>query len=414
MNIDKQNGAVVLIMTSLLILAALILSLGTYKSTFYQIKRSQNEVIAKQSNWKAEGAIECLFSFISESKTEPSLLSKNNTSTEYSNMNTLCNIKNPIESLYAQPISSASSAITYQLTYELNDKNLIKKNIIPKITYGNGAIQARGNLIIDGSLNVYPDVTGHKINEKDECVAIKYSGYIDYRFSGSGLKTLNPEKNGPYDGYSGTCHSTTQSNIQTNSKTDDSATSGNFLSDYIKEEHYDPFEPFFQKPRSKLSEVKNEYTVISGSKSNCDSSIATAFATSDKVWVEGNCDLGDGHSLTSLTDKSRNLVIEDGVFGVYGAVNFYGSVYHMYHHPIGTDLTDNWDGMVSSNTLATNDKKTVSHFQAGAFIPTGGLILDIPNSSALLRGAIVFNYKRSARKEEYNNFTWQKGSWNDL
>lgn len=414
MKTKNEEGAVVLIMTSLLILAALILSLGTYKSTFYQIKRSQNEVLAKQRHWKAEGAIECLFSFISERKIDPSLLSKNNSSSEYDDMKSDCNISNPFESLYTKSISSGSSTTTYQLTYELNNKELIKKNIIPKITYGNGAIQARGNLIIDGSLNVYPDVTGKKINEKDECVAIKYTGYIDYRFSGTGLNTLTPEDNGPYDGYSGTCHPSTQSNIQAHSKTDDPTTSANFFADYIKEELYDPFEAFFQKPRSKLTEIKSEYTVISGSKLNCDSSIAAAFATNDKVWVTGDCDLGSGHSLTTLPDNPRNLVIENGVLGIYSAVNFYGSVYHMYHHPIGMDLTDNWNGMVSANTLTTDDKKTVSHYQAGAFVPTGGLILDTPNSSTLLRGSIVFKYKRSARKEEYNNFTWQKGSWNDL
>ncbi|MCE7555729.1 hypothetical protein [Aliivibrio fischeri] len=414
MKTKSEKGAVVLIMTSLLILAALILSLGTYKSTFYQIKRAQNEVLAKQGHWRAEGAIECLFTFISETKTEPSLLSKNNSSTEYSDLKSACDITYPLENLYAKTISSASSTISYQLTYELNNEELIKKNIIPKITYGNGAIQARGNLIIDGSLNVYPDVTGDKIDDKDKCVAIKYTGAIDYRFSGSGLKTLNPEDNGPYDGYKGTCHASTKSNINISSKTDDPATSSNFLSDYIKENHYDPFEAFFQKPRSKLAEVKNEYTVISGSKLNCDDLIANAFTSSDKVWVLGNCDLGDGHSLTSLPQTPRNLVIEGGVLGIYSAVNFYGSVYHMYHHSPGLDLTTNWDGMVSANTLSSDDKKTVSHFQAGAFVPTGGLILDTPNSSTLLRGSIIFKYKRTARKEEYNNFTWQKGSWNDL
>ncbi len=414
MKIKSEKGAVVLIMTSLLILAALILSLGTYKSTFYQIKRSQNEVLAKQGHWRAEGAIECLFTFISETKTDPSLLSKNNSSAEYDSLKSDCGINSPIESLYAKAISSASSVMTYQLTYEQHNKELIKKSIIPKITYGDGAIQARGNLIIDGSVDIYPDVTGKKINEKDECVAIKYTGYIDYNFGSGGLKTLNPEENGPYDGYSGTCHSTTQSNIQTNAKTDDSTTSSNFLSDYIKEEDYDPFEAFFQKPRAKLAEVKSEYTVISGSKLNCDDLIANAFTSSDKVWVVGDCDLGDGHSLTSLPLTPRNLVIEGGVLGIYSAVNFYGSVYHMYHHSPGLDLTTNWDGMVSANTLSSDEKKTVSHFQAGAFVPTGGLILDTPNSSTLLKGSIVFKYKRAARKEEYNNFIWQKGSWNDL
>lgn len=412
--VNTQKGTVVLIMTSILILAALLLSLGTYKSTFYQIKRSQNEVSAKQHNWKGEGAIECLFTFISETKTDPLLLAKNSSSDEYDALKTACGISRSDEDLYALSIPPIASPLTYQLIYEINDKTVVKKNIIPSINYGDGAIQSRGNLRIEGSLNVYPDITGEQIDGKDLCVAIKYTGFIDYKLSsGSGLNTLHPEENGPYDGYTGRCHSSTQSVIGTNANTSDPNTSIHFLDDYIQDVHYDPFESFFQKPRAKLAEVKSEYTVISGSKSNCDDLIADAFSTSDKVWVVGNCDLGDGHALTSLSKTPRNLVIEGGVIGIYSAVNFYGSVYHMYHHVAGLDLTTNWDGMASANTLTSDDKKMVSHFQAGAFVPTGGLILDTPNSSTLLRGSIVFKYKRSARKEEYNDFTWQKGSWND-
>lgn len=57
MNYQKQIGATTLLITSILLSITLIATLGSYKNLFYQIKRAQNEVKARQVHW-AKGGIE--------------------------------------------------------------------------------------------------------------------------------------------------------------------------------------------------------------------------------------------------------------------------------------------------------------------------------------------------------------------
>ena len=62
----SQQGMATLMITSLLLVVALLFSLASYKNLFYQIKRSQNEVLAKQAHWQAEGGLECAFSLFNK------------------------------------------------------------------------------------------------------------------------------------------------------------------------------------------------------------------------------------------------------------------------------------------------------------------------------------------------------------
>lgn len=64
-----QQGLATLLITSILLSVALVVTLGSYKNLFYQIKRAQNEVNSRQQHWEAEGGLECLFSYI---KDDPS------------------------------------------------------------------------------------------------------------------------------------------------------------------------------------------------------------------------------------------------------------------------------------------------------------------------------------------------------
>ncbi|GAJ71978.1 hypothetical protein JCM18904_2770 [Vibrio sp. JCM 18904] len=50
-----QQGVATLLITSILLSVALVVTLGSYKNLFYQIKRAQNEVSSRQQHWEAEG-----------------------------------------------------------------------------------------------------------------------------------------------------------------------------------------------------------------------------------------------------------------------------------------------------------------------------------------------------------------------
>lgn len=53
--IRRSEGYITLTITSFILLAALILVMGSYKQVFFQIKRAQNEVKSRQDHWTAEG-----------------------------------------------------------------------------------------------------------------------------------------------------------------------------------------------------------------------------------------------------------------------------------------------------------------------------------------------------------------------
>ena len=71
MNKHQQSGMTTLLITSMLLIVALLFSLASYKNLFYQIKRTQNEVLARQAHWIAEGGLECGFVELKHEKIKP-------------------------------------------------------------------------------------------------------------------------------------------------------------------------------------------------------------------------------------------------------------------------------------------------------------------------------------------------------
>lgn len=70
----KQQGMATLLVTTMVLVVSLLFSLASYKNVFYQIKRAQNEVMARKAHWLAEGGLECGFAELrvtGQSPTEP-------------------------------------------------------------------------------------------------------------------------------------------------------------------------------------------------------------------------------------------------------------------------------------------------------------------------------------------------------
>ena len=65
-NYAKQHGVVTLLITSVLLLGALVVTLGSYRSIFHQVKVAQNEVQGRQAHWRSEGGLECTYAYLLE------------------------------------------------------------------------------------------------------------------------------------------------------------------------------------------------------------------------------------------------------------------------------------------------------------------------------------------------------------
>lgn len=99
---SKRKGAVTLLATSVLVTAALIMSLASYKVLFYQIKRAQNEIKARQAHWLAEGGIECGYAYIQLNPEQLNPLA----STEKLPLDLLCAAPLGLESVFIEPLGS--------------------------------------------------------------------------------------------------------------------------------------------------------------------------------------------------------------------------------------------------------------------------------------------------------------------
>ncbi|MGF1761082.1 hypothetical protein L4D76_24805 [Photobacterium sagamiensis] len=405
---NNQKGMATLLITTMLLSASLLFSLASYKNVFYQIKRAQNEVLARQAHWQAEGGLECAFA-----------LNKANSSVKASLQNyTICNSTDLL--ITANDISSNRTTIKSE--YNNISYSVVYKDIESK-PRTSGAIQARSNLKLIGDFDIYPDVTGVTVDNKHQCVSARYSDNVYYEkiAATAELEVFDPKDNGPYEGFSGQCLDTHKSNVTVIADTITSPpNSGStiFKSDFVKDTGLKPFESFFGKKLSEINDVKKDFGKVTGSTlitgETCDKLIADAFKTNNKVWVTGNCDLLNAHLMNGLPDDNRVLVVENGILATYSSTEFSGVIYHLITTPI-VDMTSAWAGIDSGNTMDAADKVKGVYYQAGSFVPDGGFIFDTPGGLTIIKGSIKFTFVGDRNPlPPSNDINWVKGSWHDF
>ena len=420
MNKHQQSGMTTLLITSMLLIVALLFSLASYKNLFYQIKRTQNEVLARQAHWIAEGGLECGYSKIRQETNLSNILSPNYFDTSCNSSNLTVNINNIDVGKYAL---LAKSNIT------LANKE-IKKIIVAGSNRSAGTIKATSDLIIDsggGNSDMYPD-PGVKYGDEYACVLLRYAGKVEIKgsFVNKGLDWNYPPYNGFYSGNLDLypdCLTNHESTVVNNIITATNKPSV-FGDDYVKDTVFDPFYDTFNVKRTEWKEgVKDKSTVITGS-INCSNDIANSIsADSDRIWVEGDCDLGANVSIiqTAITNAGIAgivLVVQDGILSVNGAFTLDALVYHFKTPDSSFVPTEaKWEPLSAKGELLLEEKSYVAYFQNGAFHPKGGYVLDAPGLTAKFRGSLNFSFNSDVFKdalEDLKEVKWQQGSWHDF
>lgn len=128
---SNQSGYVALLVTSILLLLALIVVLASSKGIFFQIKVAQNELRARQAHWKAEGGLECAFSKAKLEKQIPATVDDCKTAME----------------LIGLTFSAGDVSV---VTSELENARLRKTIKFPAVG-GTGAIKSTSDLVINGA-----------------------------------------------------------------------------------------------------------------------------------------------------------------------------------------------------------------------------------------------------------------------
>ncbi|QIL86052.1 hypothetical protein G7083_09470 [Vibrio sp. HDW18] len=432
MRAKYQQGMTTLLITSILLSAALVVTLGSYKNLFFQIKRAQNEVTARQQHWQAEGGLECLFTYV---KQDISTI-ENLIPIGHGQLNQICKDALNLSQLNITDFADGR--------YQINAKSHNGWTQLSKIftmhnNSSKGAIQTTSRLTTYGDLQVNPDAKGPPNQAGDyECVSITYK--YSYTLQGSPsakYQTEGIKENSLYAGSpAGNCTQNTTTNVHltghaSKTKTDNPDDSDYELKDdFVHDDKIDPFESFFgyKKTPENTSKLKESFPeqgrIETTDPTQCKSLIENAFKNVDQVWVTGNCAI-HGNLVMTGNAKKYTLVIQDGTFINTGATTFEGAIFHLVDKNKPQFLPENlenyWNSLFTTETGAPThftvgkqytDLQQTVYVDAGAFKATGGYGFDADGLKASIAGSMTLSFDSSKRPtSSLNNIRWQQGSW---
>ncbi|MGF1738100.1 hypothetical protein [Photobacterium satsumensis] len=425
---NRQRGLVTLLVTTMILVVSLVFSLASYKNVFYQIKRTQNEVLARKAHWLAEGAIECAFAEIKVSGFLPNNPLYPN-ACEASIAGTTINFHfSSVENFSIASSASLASMAKASLTKSAEVMSKSKS----------GAIQTGSSMFSNSSMNIYAPDPGVLAEDGWECIALRYRNAFvpNAAITNSGLSDKPNSQDCTIS------HKTNGVGIAA------------LKSDFIHDPNLSPFENFFGVSDVKHDDVKNnkfdvvitevpsspghlEYSGIT----ECGKAIKEALSSGyESVWVEGNCEVS-GDIYTDIVKLSNNMdgiivLVHDGMFSVFpkavpNNLKFQGMIFH-YNYEYAFNF-DDWKTSQAYSHLTHipsvfgDNVNLASFYLHGALNLDGGLLLDAKHydntskkyisQNALLNDSFGMTYNSSYFNKfssSSNEIGWTEGSWHDF
>ncbi|EOB4247066.1 hypothetical protein [Vibrio metschnikovii] len=399
-----QQGIATLLITAILLSITLVITLGSYKNLFYQIKRAQNEVSARQSYWLAEGGVECLYAYIAQDPTRITGLSKQ-VSGEANN----CKQQLQLDELQLIPLENSVYRIYARQGYAQVNKQIYS------YTTGTGAIQTNANLRLVGSFEIQPEAVGEADNDGFyDCIAVRYKYQVEFHpSSGSGLQTQDA------DAGTKPCKPNSKTSIAGSREGEFSTKdSPEFKTDFVQDKYIKPFESYFglAYTPANYQKIKSEHYLIelNAEKSiNCSHVIQQAFKSHKKVWLQGDCFINAGFS----APNGRSLVVENGLFATNGASVYGGAFFHTINPSIHrfsdpTQLALAWQKAPFYEVIKDLLTSNTVYVDRGAFRPDGGIVFDADGAEIVIGGAFALHYRSSNNPyERLEILSLQQGSW---
>lgn len=416
--IRRSEGYITLTITSFILLAALILVMGSYKQVFFQIKRAQNEVKSRQDHWTAEGGLECIYA-----RAHVDKVSSGNVSA----------CSNQPELTMSLVTSSNGKMATAQV-----GSTILEKEIQYGGSLGSGALQSSADLFLRGANAFDTPDPGTLTSDGWKCVAARYK---------STFKVLGTIQNKgvvhgypPWAGFDGQGKDCKTANKTT---TNGNGTTSLSTGDFVKDSSVAPFENFYGIPVNEAEKVRDNgnfhiltgSAITSGTKvlSNCGTKIKNAIhAGNEFIWVEGGCEISKDEypslvAKSAATPNGVTLVVNNGPISLISDTTsgeFKGVLFHI-NSTYSPDLSD-WNSLpganpflnpVGASDIPSAVRANASYYQSGSFTFSGGQYLDSSGHSAIFNNAVslsfnkdVIDYSRSKNSPP----KWVKGSWNDF
>ncbi|MGF1754579.1 hypothetical protein L4C33_13390 [Vibrio makurazakiensis] len=408
----KQQGAISLLVTSVLLIATLMVTLASYRSTFYQIKRANNEVDARQQHWKAEGGLECGFTQFKQANSLPATVAP-------------CYSTNSLIPTF----TAVSSG--YEVSAVVGSTHLARTLMFGG-ALASGAMQSSADVYFYSSTTFSTPDPGVLSSDGWECVALRYRNRYHYSsLDNKGVVHGVP----PY------------STFQNPSGADCSNVPGNdHLSygdgnDFIQDSTVKPFESFFGVPVADHNDIRDEgsFVVLNGSGlpktlANCGQVLASQINSGNHhLWIEGGCEITQAQynnliDATAATD-GVTILVHDGLMSIMGKPStgatsnqLKGVLFHFNfeYSPSPADWAS-FDANTYLNhvpsVIEESYRTIASYYQHGAFTVSGGQYFDAPNQAAVFYDSLDFRFNKDVidnSRSEFSNINWQKGSWNDF
>lgn len=364
----KQHGAVTLLFTAMILASALILTFGSYYQLFYQAKRVQNEVQARQSYWKAQGRLACVLTQVTQFPLTTSY-SRGLDSIDLSGCDTPSSIQ----------LTQQANPRHYNISSQGEGYKIQATLALPGLGF-NAAVVLNSDAYFFGEFNFRPFVS--------------YQGYV-----------ANPNAASSNFDVFNQIFANEKSNLL-EIKQKFSVIQGGLC-------------------REELSNPQSR----DPSDCQCDKQLAQQISLGNQlIWVEGDCDIGLG-THTYFADQTQGasgimVVIHDGLFSSLSAVPFHGIFYQLYESSINPLNISQWDKMtgrqsVSSfyNDFARVPVSYVSSTTQSTSSSHGVVVIDATEQIALFEGPISFNFDESFIEIPLRLLSkpkWLKGSWHDF
>lgn len=404
-----QNGIATVMITSILLMVALVITLGSYKSLFYQIKRSQNEMKTRQNHWLAEGAIECAYAQFRSQNKVPLLV-------------TDCDSG---QGVFAQFIPRSYG----QRIVAVANHSTVQKDILMSSEAKSGAMQSSADLFFYSSASFSTPDPGKLSQYGWECVALRYRNRF-YAPVIDNKGVIHGKK--PYERFDSKGKECAPAHKSLG------ASWGNLGRDFVRDENLSLFEQFFGIPATEHNKVKNkdQITVIDGLGfpkvvHNCGQVITNHIRSGKHyLWIEGSCEIkrSEYNDLVNATGNTDGVLIlvHDGLLSLMGKPNggvtaqpFKGVMFHFNtEFVVSPDL---WKGFEANqylnhvpSVIEESYRNKTSYYQHGAFTFAGGQYFDTPGQAAVFYDSLDFRFNSDVIdniQANINTPRWRQGSW---
>lgn len=431
---NKQQGAATLLVTALLLLAALVITLISYKNVFFQIKRAQNEIEARKEHWSVEGGLECAYTKMYQDRDQSVLVS----GTTYFDSD--CVEPMGLSAMRITPLSGKKYVVQPEFEQTGISFSRVSKVIDFSRNRSTGAIKATADLYIRGTGTFNPPDPGNELAGGWECVGLRYKNNFEM-IGAIDNKQFYSATNYPSSSFNPNGKQCLSSNVTTSTT--------NLKHDFQYDDDLEPFQEAFEVSSNLWSEVRDnpiyDFDTIETSSlvvssasvnpaSKCGEAVKNKIESgSTRIWVEGSCELYNDpvatqpqwlSEIATATQDTEGvlLLVHNGIFSIHGSGEFKGALFHINNS--FTPTASDWNGLygesvknqLSSYFPSVPTSVDITYVQNGSFVFTGGQSLDLNGQIAYFNNGLDFKYNSDVLDSIFGVLPprWLKGSWNDF